>query len=538
MSLPESTPKLPKWFFLLSDLLLIAVAAFIAAYAPRPLTVPAILAITGCVALGALLTAAALIADYVRKTEEAIDDRQRALEALSRTVATSAEQISIATGGLNEIATLAQKNLQQADQLPGKLQEKFAGFTRQLDAVRTTETDKLQHEITALRAAATTERAALQQELAALRQVETDKLAAASAGISQATAELTKLEAATARHLAATTAALAAVPDSTTQALARQQEALQNARTTTEAALAAALANFESKLASLTRSLDEKLTAFQSTAAQVTVAPAPAAEVAPTPVPAPVAEEITLPPFDMTAPAPITEVEPAPAPVDTAIPVAPESTTDAPSPEPELKAPKKPRAPRKPKPVEPEGELSLAAESAPAPVETPAVPDVIAAEAPATAPDPEPTPTPEAIEAPAPAVAPEEPIPSPAPEPAAAEPVEETPAAVTTTDEFTQLSPDEVAPLESITSDSTTRLLVTAYIGIGNRLFIRGDGPGLSWDKGVPLQFVSIGKWRWETLDASSLIRAKLYKNDETECAALGELRLSPGHQSEVTARF
>ena len=89
-----------------------------------------------------------------------------------------------------------------------------------------------------------------------------------------------------------------------------------------------------------------------------------------------------------------------------------------------------------------------------------------------------------------------------------------------------------------LTSDGATRLLVTAYIGIGNRLFIRGDGPGLSWERGVPLQFVSIGKWRWETNDASAPVQFKLYKNDELECATLGALSLDPGHQQEVTAAF
>lgn len=90
----------------------------------------------------------------------------------------------------------------------------------------------------------------------------------------------------------------------------------------------------------------------------------------------------------------------------------------------------------------------------------------------------------------------------------------------------------------TISSDGATRLIATAYIGIGNRLFIRGEGPGLGWDKGVPLQFVSIGKWRWETNDATAPVRFKLYKNDEVECAALGAQSLAPGHQHEVTAAF
>ena len=89
-----------------------------------------------------------------------------------------------------------------------------------------------------------------------------------------------------------------------------------------------------------------------------------------------------------------------------------------------------------------------------------------------------------------------------------------------------------------ISSDGATRLIATSYIGIGNRLFIRGEGPGLSWEKGIPLQFVSIGKWRWETPDASGPVHFKLYKNDEVECPGLGTLELEPGHQQEVIAKF
>jgi biopolymer transport protein ExbB/TolQ len=104
--------------------------------------------------------------------------------------------------------------------------------------------------------------------------------------------------------------------------------------------------------------------------------------------------------------------------------------------------------------------------------------------------------------------------------------------------EYSQLAPEDTSPPSAVSSDGFTRLLVTAYIGIGNKLFVRGEGPGLSWDKGVPLQFVSIGKWRWETADAIEPLTVKLYKNDEQECAALGEFTLAPGHQQEVRASF
>lgn len=92
-------------------------------------------------------------------------------------------------------------------------------------------------------------------------------------------------------------------------------------------------------------------------------------------------------------------------------------------------------------------------------------------------------------------------------------------------------------PESSTSSDGATRLLATAYIGIGNKLFIRGDGPGLSWDRGVPMQFVSIGKWGWASHDANGPVRIKLYKNDEVS-ALSGDLTLEPGRHTEVTALF
>ena len=101
-----------------------------------------------------------------------------------------------------------------------------------------------------------------------------------------------------------------------------------------------------------------------------------------------------------------------------------------------------------------------------------------------------------------------------------------------------EMSTDHATKAESSSSsDGATRLLTTAYIGIGNKLFIRGDGPGLSWDKGVPMQFVSIGKWGWSTQDAAGPDRVKLLKNDET-AALTGELTLEPGRHTEITALF
>jgi hypothetical protein len=122
---------------------------------------------------------------------------------------------------------------------------------------------------------------------------------------------------------------------------------------------------------------------------------------------------------------------------------------------------------------------------------------------------------------------------------APAPPASEPPGAPTLVAKAVELSPSAEASLTpSPTTDGATRLLITAYIGIGNRLFIRGEGPGLGWEKGIPLQFVSIGKWRWEAAGAASPVKFKLYKNDETECASLGLQTLAAGHQQELTATF
>lgn len=89
----------------------------------------------------------------------------------------------------------------------------------------------------------------------------------------------------------------------------------------------------------------------------------------------------------------------------------------------------------------------------------------------------------------------------------------------------------------SASSDGATRLLVTAYIGIGNKLYLRGEGQGLSWEKGVPMQFVSIGKWGWASHDVTIPLKCRLYKNDEA-VALSGEVTLEPGKHVELTALF
>jgi len=419
MTPSSPTPQLPRWIFFLTDAVLLLTAWFIASRSAGPLSSTAVFSITACVIVGAIIGTIPLVLHYEREKNESLDDRQRALEALASTVATSAEQISIAAQGLHAIAELAQKNLRQAEQLPTKLQDKITEFETLLTSAQSDERDELK------------------KELALLRASESDRLEAIADKVDHAAVELAKLEAAAQKHLAAA------------------QSTLTSALT---AATASALAEIESKLATRT--------------AAVAPAAPPAAKAAPKATETGVHIEPVVPPTATPFAGNI---------VEGASPPAAESPAAATPPAEEPKPVKK-RAPRKPKPVETaESALSLGIEE---------------------------------------------------------------PAAAAASGEFNQSAPDETPATSAevmenvISSDGATRLLVTAYIGIGNRLFIRGEGPGLGWDKGVPLQFVSIGKWRWETADATAPVKFKLYKNDEFECTALGNQSLEPGHQQEITATF
>jgi len=86
-------------------------------------------------------------------------------------------------------------------------------------------------------------------------------------------------------------------------------------------------------------------------------------------------------------------------------------------------------------------------------------------------------------------------------------------------------------------SEESTSLIATAYIGIGNKLFLRGDGPGLDWEKGVPMQFLSIGKWGWSALEVDAPIPCRIYKNDD-EPAIDGDILLNPSQLKEISPRF
>jgi hypothetical protein len=509
--LPAETPRLPKWPFLLGDISLLGLAWMIAELSADPFNGPALVWIVVCVLLAAILGAYPFVADYARKYDEALDERQRGLDAISRTVAASAEQISIAANGLHELTDLAQRNLKAAGQLGPGLETRVAELKAALTATR----DDGQ--------------AALKQELAALRAADSalKNLAKTAADLALADSSLQK-QLAAAQELCTRAAELATA---LTRASPASQTPDEPRRSPTDEDGLPAAAEPARK-----RAPRRSATPAEATEVPPALAASPALATPDEPRRSPEGEG--GPPATPEFPAPASEPAPATVTPETASPAS--ATPDEPrrSPEGEGGPPARKRAPRKPRAEPAEPRQSPPSEGGP-PTTDPGL-ELPAASQASTTPD-EPRQNPEAEGGP-PAI-------SPAPE-TPAEPKRPRKSPASATPDEPRRSPegedgpasDSDEPARSVeqsrSSDGATRLLVTAYIGIGNRLFIRGEGPGLAWDKGVPLQFVSIGKWRWETPDAAGPVKYKLYKNDAAECTALGAQQVDPGQQQEVTAAF
>jgi len=82
-----------------------------------------------------------------------------------------------------------------------------------------------------------------------------------------------------------------------------------------------------------------------------------------------------------------------------------------------------------------------------------------------------------------------------------------------------------------------TTVTARVDVGFGNDLFIRGEGAGLSWDKGTLMDNVSPYEWVWKTTRAKSDVEFKFLINDE-QWADGDNLSVSPGGASISTPTF
>ncbi|MDG1139156.1 MAG: hypothetical protein P8N49_06520 [Opitutales bacterium] len=85
--------------------------------------------------------------------------------------------------------------------------------------------------------------------------------------------------------------------------------------------------------------------------------------------------------------------------------------------------------------------------------------------------------------------------------------------------------------------NAVTAVIANVMIGIGNKPFLRGDGPGLNWDEGVPMNFVEIGKWAWSPSRKNATFTVQVFRNDEDPDKG-GKYEIKPGDKFEITPDF
>lgn len=89
------------------------------------------------------------------------------------------------------------------------------------------------------------------------------------------------------------------------------------------------------------------------------------------------------------------------------------------------------------------------------------------------------------------------------------------------------------------TSKADTCVIVNSLIGIGNKPYLRGAGGGLSAGKGVPMEYLEIGKWRYVfPPDSQFPIEFSVYKNDETRSDGGEVFKIHPNEKLELNLRF
>jgi hypothetical protein len=95
-----------------------------------------------------------------------------------------------------------------------------------------------------------------------------------------------------------------------------------------------------------------------------------------------------------------------------------------------------------------------------------------------------------------------------------------------------------VAPAPTPIATAAAPITIEAKIdvGFGNRLFLRGQGEGLSWDRGTPLECVDSQTWRL-VVPSKDKLQFKLLINDNVW--AKGEdVVVTPGKRVELVPAF
>lgn len=96
-------------------------------------------------------------------------------------------------------------------------------------------------------------------------------------------------------------------------------------------------------------------------------------------------------------------------------------------------------------------------------------------------------------------------------------------------------APESAYKVQSSGSGSTA-VIANVMIGLGNKPFIRGEGGDLSWEKGLPMEFLEIGKWGFTFEKPSKNMSFRIFKNDKEADAYV--YKMKSGQVLEVEPKF
>jgi hypothetical protein len=74
-------------------------------------------------------------------------------------------------------------------------------------------------------------------------------------------------------------------------------------------------------------------------------------------------------------------------------------------------------------------------------------------------------------------------------------------------------------------------------IGFGNHLYLRGTGPGLSWDRGIAMDCTGAGLWTASVKHASEPVTFKVLVNDLSWSSG-DDFVVAPGQSVTITPSF
>lgn len=94
-----------------------------------------------------------------------------------------------------------------------------------------------------------------------------------------------------------------------------------------------------------------------------------------------------------------------------------------------------------------------------------------------------------------------------------------------------------LAAKAAVGSPATTVVSARIDVGFGNALYLRGEGPGLSWDRGVLMTCVSGDLWQTTLEAASRPLVLKFLINDATWSTG-PDFTVEPGASAAFTPSF